>query len=174
MLKSNDSLNRITAYLAAKKEVSGLHPEVIHVIHANGGKHELKVSDLEELLQRREICLDFHGTAMQLANELVESNENHYEDAYPIIEYTLSRLAELGYLRTTKRESINLDSEAALIAIERGIDPLMFGTLDEVHRHCSPRHVDFSRKELRKQALQVVNELHKINRIEGEKSNEKK
>ena len=54
---TTESLNRITAYLDAKKEVSGLHPEVIHVIHANGGKHELKVSDLEALLQRGEICL---------------------------------------------------------------------------------------------------------------------
>lgn len=50
------SATRVQAYLDAKKEVSGLHPEVIHVIHASGGKHELNVSDLEALLSsRREV-----------------------------------------------------------------------------------------------------------------------
>jgi len=69
--------------------------------------------------------------------------------------------------RATTRESGELVSEDALIAIERGIDPKMFGTPDEVHRHCSPRHVDYARKSLREQALRVVAELCKITHIEG-------
>lgn len=55
---TNDSLSRITAYLNAKKEVGGLHPEVIHVIHTSGGKHELRVSDLEAAIAAMGDALD--------------------------------------------------------------------------------------------------------------------
>ena len=40
--------------------------------------------------------------ATQLTMELVESGENRHEDAFPVIDYALSRLVELGYLSPTK------------------------------------------------------------------------
>ncbi len=73
MTEINHSLNRITAYIAAKKEVSGLHPEVIHVIHANGGKHELRVSDLEALLQRGEISVVDHRKIGCLIHDAIKT-----------------------------------------------------------------------------------------------------
>lgn len=62
MTRYEQSLNRMTAYLAAKREVSGLHPEVIHVIHANGGKHELTVSDIKvAIAAMRDASTHKHG-----------------------------------------------------------------------------------------------------------------
>lgn len=79
MSECTESLNRISAYLNAKKEVSGLHPEVIHVIHANSGKHELRVSDLEAAIAAMGDCpkstLDNGDSVKQTGDSFAQQGE---------------------------------------------------------------------------------------------------
>ena len=118
---TTESLNRITAYLDAKKEVSGLHPEVIHVIHANGGKHELKVSDLEALLQRGEICLPNENVPHHNAafiNAIWE--EGTKEESCRYLQQTWNELCELKQQLKPVSVSLEKCGDAILLMSETG------------------------------------------------------
>lgn len=123
-----DVVERLSAYLNAKKEVNGLHPEVIHVIHANGGKHELRVSDLEAAIAamgdvRKDAdsaiteisVVDDEEIMMTMMGVRIGSDEL---DDLHISLRTAQRLLNVlrPYLRTTEPEPVSLEAYAQVAA----------------------------------------------------------
>jgi len=74
----------------------------------DGGYKAGRRSMLMEAAKVAEQPDDCREIATQLTMDLVESGDVHHEDAFPIIDYAISRLSELGYLGTPDRESIDL------------------------------------------------------------------